>query len=63
MPIYAILNDSGIIVNTVSWDGEGDLFDGDNIININGLGIGVGWSCVNGIFSPPDYPDDAGYLL
>ncbi|HHT3896908.1 TPA: hypothetical protein ACXDFY_003940 [Enterobacter roggenkampii] len=63
MSIYAIVNDDGVIINTVSWDGEGDLFDGVDIVNVDGLGVGIGWRCINGKFTPPDYPDDSGYLL
>lgn len=63
MSIYAVLNENGVVVNTVSWDGEGNLFDGVNVINIDGLGVGIGWAYVNGEFIPPDYPNDSGYLL
>lgn len=63
MSIYAIISDSGVVTNTLIWDGVGDLFKGANIINIDDLNVGIGWIYKKGKFTPPPYPDNADYLL
>lgn len=53
MASYAILN-NGVVENTVEWDGEGDLFAGLDIIEINeGVQCGIGWVYENGNFRNP----------
>ncbi|ENR0220475.1 tail fiber assembly protein [Enterobacter kobei] len=55
MSIYALIKD-GIVVNTVVWDGVGDLFDAYKTKNIDGLNAGIGWTYDGKIFTAPVEP-------
>lgn len=51
---YALIQ-NGIVVNIVEWDGEGDLFDGHETVNVDDMRCGVGWEYQNGkCIAPPD---------
>ncbi|OON34677.1 hypothetical protein BTJ39_23560 [Izhakiella australiensis] len=51
---YAIIEDA-IVVNIVEWDGNGDLFKNFNIIKVENILCGIGWSYKNKKFiAPPD---------
>lgn len=52
---FALVKD-GIVENIVIWDGEGDLFEGYKAVNIEGLGIGVGWTYDGKKFTAPAEP-------
>lgn len=58
---YAIVDMSGDIVNIVSWDGEFPFDPGDGLTLVlipDGLnvGLGIGWTCIDGVFIPPPPP-------
>ncbi|KVK18927.1 phage tail protein [Enterobacter hormaechei subsp. steigerwaltii] len=55
MSIYAVIKD-GIVVNTVVWDGVGDLFDAFKTKNIDGLNAGIGWTYDGKEFAAPVEP-------
>ena len=51
---YALIQ-NGIVANIVEWDGEGDLFDDYETVNVNDMRCGVGWVYQNGkCIAPPD---------
>lgn len=52
---YAIISD-GVVVNIVSWDGNGDIFSGYETINIDDVQAGIGWMYIDGKFEDPDAP-------
>ncbi|HHA1397594.1 TPA: tail fiber assembly protein [Enterobacter hormaechei subsp. xiangfangensis] len=52
---YALVK-NGIVENVVIWDGEGDLFDGFETVNIDGESAGIGWAYNGTIFTAPDEP-------
>ena len=52
---YALVKD-GVVENIVLWDGEGDLFEGYVAVNIDGLGVGVGWTYDGKKFTAPVEP-------
>ncbi|CZW83554.1 MULTISPECIES: tail fiber assembly protein [Enterobacter] len=56
MSIYALIKD-GQVVNTVVWDGEGNIFEGYETVNIDGLGVGIGWSYDGKEFKAPPEPE------
>ncbi|VFS43914.1 phage tail fiber assembly protein [Enterobacter cancerogenus] len=43
MSTYALIKD-GQVMNTVLWDGEGDIFEGYETVKIDGLSVGIGWT-------------------
>lgn len=49
---FAIISE-GIVVNTVVWDGEGDIFKDYTTVNIDGIEAGIGWSYSEGQFTAP----------
>ena len=52
---YALIQ-NGIVVNIVEWDGEGDLFDGYETVNVDDMRCGIGWEYQGGkCIAPPDY--------
>nr|WP_314522359.1 hypothetical protein [uncultured Lelliottia sp.] len=53
---YAIV-DNGKVINTVIWDGEGDLFDGEDVIEAP-EGVGIGWTYNGDDFIPIEYNQD-----
>ncbi|MCK7100741.1 tail fiber assembly protein [Enterobacter kobei] len=55
MSIYALIKD-GIVVNTVVWDGVGNIFEGYETVNIDGLGVGIGWTYDGKKFDAPVEP-------
>lgn len=55
MSTYALIKD-GQVVNTVVWDGEGDIFEGYETFKIDGLGVGIGWTYDGKIFTAPVEP-------
>lgn len=56
MSTYALIKD-GLVVNTVVWDGEGDIFEGYETVKINGLGVGIGWTYDGKKFTAPPVPE------
>lgn len=52
MGVYALIK-NGVVENTVVWDGKNDLFNEDEIVNIDDVDAGIGWSYSDGEFSPP----------
>lgn len=51
---YALIQ-NGIVVNIVEWDGEGDLFDRYETVNVDDMRCGVGWKYQSGeCIAPPD---------
>lgn len=55
MSKYALINDSGEVINTVIWDGEGDIFGKTLVVSLDDEEAGIGWTYKNGKFTPPDY--------
>lgn len=56
MSTYAIVNNDGIVVNTIIWDGESkwDKPEGMNTVLYEGNGpCVIGGTYLNGVFSPP----------
>lgn len=49
---YALVKD-GIVENVVIWNGNGDLFDGFETVNIDGQSAGIGWAYDGSIFTAP----------
>ncbi|KAA0547751.1 hypothetical protein F0327_25150 [Citrobacter braakii] len=45
-----------IVVNIVEWDGDGNLFDDYETVNVDNIRCGVGWKYQGGQFIAP--PDD-----
>lgn len=61
MDRYAIISND-VVVNIVSWDGDGDIFNGYDSVKIDGQEVGIGWLYVNGRFEDPNAvipPDDS----
>lgn len=56
MSTYALIKD-GLVVNTVVWDGEGDIFECYETVKINGLGVGIGWTYDGKKFTAPPVPE------
>lgn len=56
MSTYALIKD-GQVVNTVVWDGEGDIFEGYETVKIDGLGVGIGWTYDGKKFTAPPVPE------
>ena len=56
MSTYALIKD-GQVVNTVVWDGEGDIFEGYETVKIDGLGVGIGWKLDGKKFSGRPVPE------
>jgi hypothetical protein len=58
---YAIVNAaSGVVENVITWDGESQWSAPDGFIAVMTDEAGIGWSYLNGQFSPPnvDGPTD-----
>ena len=55
MSTYALIKD-GQVMNTVLWDGEGDIFEGYETVKIDGLGVGIGWTYDGKKFTAPAEP-------
>ena len=56
MSTYALIKD-GQVMNTVLWDGEGDIFEGYETVKIDGLGVGIGWTYDGKKFTAPPVPE------
>ncbi|MCF1329530.1 tail fiber assembly protein [Enterobacter kobei] len=56
MSTYALIKDEQV-VNTVVWDGEGDIFEGYETVKIDGLGVGIGWTYDGKKFTAPPVPE------
>lgn len=56
MSIYALIK-NGLVENTVLWDGDGDIFEGYETINIDGLDVGIGWTFDGSKFTSPAEPE------
>lgn len=52
MSVYALIKD-GSVVNTVVWDGDGDIFGDFIAINIDEIGAGIGWTYDGTEFTAP----------
>lgn len=55
MATYALIKD-GQVVNTVLWDGEGDIFEDYETVKIDGQGVGIGWTYDGKKFTAPPQP-------
>ena len=55
---YAIITSEGTVINTVIWDGQSTWQgpSGYQVIEMQN-GAGIGWSYVNGEFTPPPEPE------
>ncbi len=52
---YALIQNS-IVVNVVEWDGDGELFNDYECLNVEDVVCGPGWSYSGGEFTaPPEY--------
>ena len=52
---YALITD-GKVVNTVMWDGSGDIFSAFTVVEIaDGVPCDIGWYYADGVFTDPDY--------
>ena len=56
MSTYALIKDEQV-VNTVVWDGEGDIFEGYETVKIDGFGVGIGWTYDGKKFTAPPVPE------
>lgn len=56
MSTYALIK-NGMVENTVLWDGEGDIFDEYETVNIDGLSVGIGWAYDGKKFTAPLEPE------
>ncbi|MGT2093020.1 hypothetical protein SPM32_23755 [Enterobacter hormaechei subsp. xiangfangensis] len=54
--LYAII-ENGKVTNTVVWDGEGDLFIGENAVKAPD-GVGIGWTYDGENFLPIEYNEN-----
>ncbi len=56
MAAYAVIDENGIVVNAIEWDGESEWTppDGTIAVKFGDSGAGVGWKYVDGVFSNPD---------
>lgn len=57
---WAVLDNDGIIANTVAWDGETDWFNNQQLIDLaDWPGVGIGWKWTGSSFidvrPPIDY--------
>ncbi|EOC1689290.1 hypothetical protein ACI1BE_000487 [Cronobacter turicensis] len=50
---YALISD-GVVINVIEWDGEGDIFSGYELVPIDGIQAGIGWTYSNGEFKDPE---------
>ncbi|HAS0804890.1 TPA: tail fiber assembly protein [Enterobacter roggenkampii] len=54
---YALVED-GVVKNLVSWDGEGDLFEGYTVIELEqDVEVSIGWSYADSTFTAPPVPE------
>lgn len=54
---WCIVEEStGLVVNVISWDGQGDLEFPEGLIAIESDVGGMGWTYADGIFYPPIVP-------
>lgn len=60
--VWAIVDKStGIVLNTIVWDGESDVGFGDDVELVpleTGQAVSIGYSYKDGIFSPPPLTDE-----
>lgn len=56
---YAVIDGNGLIVNTILWDGGSGWTPPDGMTTqpIEDLPVGIGWSYINGEFTPPVEPE------
>ncbi|MDU7837696.1 MAG: tail fiber assembly protein [Pantoea sp.] len=56
---YAIIDDSGTVINVTVWDGESEWTPPDNTtaVKCGDSGAGIGWSYKDGVFTPPPAPE------
>lgn len=53
---YALVED-GVVKNLVSWDGEGDLFDGYTVVELTqDVEVSIGWTYADSTFTAPPAP-------
>lgn len=52
---YALVKD-GIVENVVIWNGEGDLFNEFETVNIDEQTAGIGWAYDGNVFTAPIEP-------
>ena len=55
MSTYALITD-GQVINTILWDGKGDIFEGYETVKIDGMDVGIGWTYDGKIFTAPVEP-------
>ncbi|HDT0752070.1 TPA: tail fiber assembly protein [Enterobacter kobei] len=53
---FALIKD-GVVENVVVWDGQGDIFDEYETVNIDGLSVGIGWAYDGKKFKAPPEPE------
>ncbi|MCK7098855.1 tail fiber assembly protein [Enterobacter kobei] len=53
---FALIKD-GVVENVVVWDGQGDIFDEYETVNIDGLSVGIGWAYDGKKFTAPLEPE------
>lgn len=56
MSTFALIK-NGVVENVVLWDGEDNIFDSYDAINIDGTTAGVGWTYDGKTFTAPTEPE------
>lgn len=54
---YAIIDNTGTVINTIEWDGTTDWEPRPDHIAIPLLEGGIGWTFADGTFHPPAEPE------
>jgi hypothetical protein len=57
---YAIIDNTGLVVNVILWDGESEWQppEGYQAVELTD-GAGIGWTYADGVFTPPAIPDNS----